>query len=112
MYNIWPQNTVIITIVSLQGITSSFLIIKHLIITYSTFPFPEIVFMPYVFGAGIFLYELSLSCDSYSSFSYCRNNVGENIFLDILLGILLTAVASALFKTFLFLMLEFVTSTN
>ena len=104
MYNIWPQNTVIITIVSLQGNTSSFLIIKHLIIIYSTFPFPEIVVMPYVFVAGTFLYELSLSYDndSYFSFSYRRNIVGENIFLDILLRVLLTAVASAMFKTFLF----------
>ena len=102
IYNIWPQNIVIITIVSLQGNTTSFLIIKYLTITYSTFPFPGIVVMPYVFVAGTFLYELPLSYDSYLSFSYCRNIVGENIFLDILLGILLTAVASALFKTFLF----------
>ena len=92
------------TIVSLQGNTSSFLIIKYLTITYSTFPFPGIVVMPYVFVAGTFLYELSLSYDNdtYFSFSYCRNIVGDNIFLDILLGVLLTAVASAVFKTFLF----------
>ena len=104
MYNIWPQNIVIMTIVSLEGNTTSLLTIKYLTITYSTFPFPEIVVMPYVFVAGTFLYELSLSYDndSYFSFSYCRNIVGENIFLDTLLGILLTAVASALFKTFLF----------
>ena len=88
--------------VSLQGITSSFLIIKYLTITFSTFSFPELMVMPYVFVAGTFLYELSLSYDSYLSVSYCRNIVGENIFLDTLLGILLTAVASALFKTFLF----------
>ena len=87
MYNIWPQNIVIITIVSLQGNTTSFLIIKYLTITYSTFPFPGLVVMPYVFVAGTFLYELSLSYDSYLSFSYCRNIVGENIFLDTLLGI-------------------------
>ena len=102
MLNIWPQNIVIITLVSLQGNTTSLLTIKYLTITYSTFPFPRIVVMPYVFIAGTFLYELSLSYDSYSSFSYCRNIVGENIFLDILLGVLLTAVVSALFKTFLF----------
>ena len=101
MYNIWPQNIVIITMVSLQGNTTSFLIIKYLTITYSTFPFPGTVVMPYIFVAGTFLYELSFSYDSYLSFSYCRNIVGENIFLGNI-GILLTAVASALFKTFLF----------
>ena len=67
MYNIWPQNIVIITIVSLQGNTTSLLTIKYLTITYSTFPFPGIVVMPYVFVAGTFLYESSLSYDSYSS---------------------------------------------
>ena len=84
---------------------------KYLTITYSTFPFPEIVVMPYVFVAGAFLHE---SYDNYShfSFSYCRNIVGENIFLDILLGVLLTAVASAMFKTFLFRMFEFGASNN
>ena len=68
---------------------------------YSTFPFPGIVVMPYVFIAGTFVYE-SYDNDSYFPFSYCRNIVGENIFLDILLGVLLTAVASAMFRTFLF----------
>ena len=81
MYSIWPQNIVIITIVSLQGNTTSLLTIKYLTIISSTFPFPGIVVMPYVFVAGTFLYELSLSYDSYLSFSYCRNIVGENIFL-------------------------------
>ena len=65
MYNIWPQNIVIITIVSLQGNTTSLLTIKYLTITYSTFPFPGIVVMPYVFVAGTFLYELSLSYNSF-----------------------------------------------
>ena len=59
--------------------------------------------MSYTFVTESFLYELF----SYLSFTFCRNAVGKNILLDILLGVLLTAVASAMFKTFLFRMFEF-----
>ena len=72
-------------------------------ITYSTFPVPEAVFLPYIFITGPFLYELLFS---YLSFTYCRNMVGKNIPLDILL------VASAIFKTFLFRRFEFGASNN
>ena len=60
--------------------------------------------MPHILITGSFLYELLFL---YLSFTYCRNMVGKNIPLDILLGMLLTAVASAMFKTFLFRMFEF-----
>ena len=65
--------------------------------------------MSYTFVTGSFLYELLFS---YLSFTFCRNVVGMNILLDILLGVLLTAVASAIFKTFLFRMFKFGASNN
>ena len=64
--------------------------------------------MSHTFVTESFLYELF----SYLSLPFCRNVFGKNTPLVILLGVLLTAVASAIFKTFLFRMFEFVASNN